>query len=442
MPPPHRAPSLPRPLLVRLRAALRDERGSVALMGALYMTPLLTGAAIAIEFTNWGTTKVQLQRTADIAAIAGVQSFNVSASAEAAAGAAVKMAELNSLAGGARTYNASTKVMAGTAEASTVTAQVTAGTRNTSSTAVKVTVTKRVPFQMAQYFGLGTLINLSAVAQAETEPSPQGTGPACMLALRQDGTGIRAQGSVLVNLTGCSLRSNAAIATGGSGQMSASGFYASGSVTGDLRVGAKYPNVPVLADPYAGRAALQSALNAASGAGGPAFSVKPSQTQTLSPGTWSSWDISGNLTLKPGLYVVSGTISLGSQAKLVGNDVTIIAGGSFNTNGGAAVTLTAATEQVAKDGAMAGIVFASNSTADSAFLGNTSPSMTGVVYYPNGNMDFGGTAVGGGNGCLQVVAASLPLNGNPTLGSTCAGYNVSSINLPPTASSRPFTLVQ
>lgn len=148
---------------------------------------------------------------------------------------------------------------------------------------------------------------------------------------------------------------------------------------------------------------------------------------TLSPGTWTEWDFHKNVILKPGIYYVNGSISLGAQASLSGTGVTIVTSGALSMHGGAIMTLSAALAPVnANDaitgGAIPGIVFAGNSTATSVFRGNTSPSLTGVVYYPNGKLDFGGTAQGGSRGCLEIIAASVEMGGSSTMSSRCSDY--------------------
>lgn len=102
--------------------------------------------------------------------------------------------------------------------------------------------------------------------------------------------------------------------------------------------------------------------------------------------------------------------------------------GSLTLTGGASLTLSAATTAGAANGAIPGILFAGNSVAASSFRGNTSPTLTGVIYYPNGALDFGGTAQGGSSGCLQVIASSVALKGTSGLAANCSSYGTLRFN--------------
>lgn len=86
------------------------------------------------------------------------------------------------------------------------------------------------------------------------------------------------------------------------------------------------------------------------------------------------------------------------------------------------MTLSAALDGESKYGAVPGIVFAGNSASASSFHGNTEPLLTGVVYYPRGELTFAGTPQGGSSGCLEVIAASVILKGNSSLASDCSRY--------------------
>ncbi|MCW3475434.1 pilus assembly protein TadG-related protein [Rhodovastum sp. RN2-1] len=396
------------------RPLRRDHRGSVAVFTALTAVPLIMFMGMGIELTHWGTVKQRLQRTADAAALAGAQEFLIAKNVANAANAAADLAELNGATGSTtRAWDATNKILSD----NQVTAQVVAGVRNSANTAVQVTVTQAVPLMITRMMSSRSSVTLSATGWAEALTSAQ----PCVLALGAGGVGVSAQGNVTVSLTGCSIRSNSSIATGGAATMSAPAFYAAGSITGQIS-GALYPNAGTIPDPYATNAPVQNAFGKLSAGSGAAFSNKPNSTSSLTPGTFSTWDIQGTVTLAPGIYYVNGSISLGAQASLSGSGVTIITSGAFNMNGGSKVSLSAATVSNSVNGAIPGIVFAGNSYVTSTFTGNTSPLLTGVVYYPNGTMNFGGTSQGGSSGCLEVIGASVTMFGNSGMAANCAGY--------------------
>jgi Flp pilus assembly protein TadG len=404
-----------RPLHTPLRRLKRDEQGGIGMLMGLTILPLVLVVGLGVEVTRWTVVKRELQRTADVSAVAGAAEYANSQNAQTATNAAANLAELDGAAGAtARTWNPSSKLLSD----NQVSAQVVAGVQDTSNMAVKVVVTRPVSLVFTRAMSSAATINVSATGLAEVRT----TGQPCLLALNSAGNGISAQGTAQITLTGCTMRSNASISTGGSGRMSASAFYAGGSISGNETGGPLHPNDGTMPDPYASYAPLQTALNSLSAGAGTAFSNKPKDSNSLSPGIFSSWDIKGDVTLTPGIYYVNGDISLGAQASVTGSGVTIIASGSLSMNGGASLTISAATTAAAQNGAIPGIVFASKSTSSSSFQGNTDPSLTGVVYYPKGSMDFGGTAQGGSNGCLEVIASSVTLHGTPNLASKCTSY--------------------
>ena len=70
------------------RAARRNRRGSIALWTALTLPGLFAVLALGVEVSTWESTKVALQRTADMAAMAGVMNYNASGNATTASNAA------------------------------------------------------------------------------------------------------------------------------------------------------------------------------------------------------------------------------------------------------------------------------------------------------------------------------------------------------------------
>ena len=66
---------------------------------------------------------------------------------------------------------------------------------------------------------------------------------------------------------------------------------------------------------------------------------------------------------------------------------------------------------------------AGNSSSDSSFGGNVQALVTGVVYYPNGNLHFNGTSHGGTTGCIEILANSIEMRGNASMAPNCGGYS-------------------
>jgi Flp pilus assembly protein TadG len=413
--------------IAALRKLGRDRRGSIAILAAVTMPVMLMAAGMGIEVTNWTVVSLELQRTADVAAIAGALEYALGTDAQRSAITAASLAEINGVAGApSRTWT----VVNQTLTDNLITVQIGAGVQNNKNIGVKVTVAQVVPLYLTKIMSSSSSVTISASAWSEVQASVQ----PCIVALNAAGHGVTGQGNPQLTLTGCAVRSNASISTGGSGSMSAPAFYSGGSISGSGITGTLYPNSGTISDPYAQYAPVQNALAQLLPNSGTPFNDSPKSKRTLSPGTYSAWPIQGTVTLLPGIYYVNGNISLGDQAAVSGIGVTIVTSGAFSMNGGAALTISAATTIGSINGAIPGMVFASNSPQSASFNGNSSPLMTGVVYSPNSDVTFGGTAQGGTSGCLEVIASSVTLQGNSSMASNCTDYGTavfSSNNAPP-----------
>lgn len=409
-----------------------DRGGGVALIAGVSFVPLVMAVGIGIELTHWTTIKTELQRTADLSALAGVKNFLINnGDHRKTVDAAANLAELNGAQGAtARTWNPADSLLTD----NQITAQVTAGVRRQGDKAVKVTVRQSVPLLLMGAFGSALSVTIAATGWADVSVSMQ----PCLLALKKTSaspTGITDKGNAAVRLTGCSVRSNTAISATGSSSLWASAFYAAGSIGGSEfnETGGpptKVENNPTIDDPYASNGPVKSALEKPKPVGVCAlndklceFNDKPADnTLRLLKFIWNKWDIAGKLTLDPGIYYVYGDISLGAQAELIGTGVTIVTSGTFSMNGGSKVSITAAKTTDTPTGAIPGVAFIGSSTGTSSFLGNADTKITGLVYNPNGPLDFGGTAHNGSAGCLEVVASSIALTGNSSMASNCSSY--------------------
>ena len=399
----------------------RDQQGSVALTTGICLVPLIMVVGIGVEVSNWTVVKTELQRTVDLAALAGAKEYLRASNIQDTVNAAADVAELNGGQGGtSRTWDANSQLLTD----NQITAQITSGTRQRPSVVVKVVARQTIPLVLTSIMGATSPVTIAATGWADASIAVQ----PCVLAMDSGGAGITSQGNASVNLTGCSMRSNAAISTGGSGTMSAAGFYAGSSITGSETGGPLFPYDGTISDPYAHYSPVQDALSQLGSSSGPAFNDKPGVTTPLVSGipkVWSKWDIQGSVVLSPGIYYVNGDISLGDSASLSSLSsagVTIVMGGVLTMRGGSIISLSAATKAVYLNGAIPGVVFAGNSSNRSSFNGNTGTKLTGVVYYPNGALDFGGTSQGGTTGCLEVIARSIQLQGNSGMASNCSAY--------------------
>lgn len=396
---------------------------------AMTAPTLVMAAGLGVEVTHWTAVKLELQRTADVAALAGAAEYVLASNAQNAAAAAAGVAELNGVPGATtRTWSVGSQTLT----AGQITVQIGPGVRNSSNVGVMVTVTQVVPLALTRVMSSLASVTIAASGWAEITPGMQ----PCILALNPSGSGVTGQGNPTLTLTGCSVRSNASISTGGNAAMLAPGFYANGSITGGGISGLLHPNDGTIPDPYARYAPVQNAFAQLKAGAGVLFSNKPRDTDFLSPGVYAGWNIKGTANLLPGIYYVNGDISLGAQASVSGGGVTIVTSGALSMVGGAALNVSAATIAGAANGAIAGVVFAGTSTSATSFGGNSSPSLTGVAYEPNADITFGGTAQGGTMGCLEVIAKSVALHGDASMAANCSAYGTlsfSSDSVPPAA---------
>ncbi len=141
---------------------------------------------------------------------------------------------------------------------------------------------------------------------------------------------------------------------------------------------------------------------------------------TISPGRYSSISLGGTsrLTLNPGLYCMTGNISLTGGQFLTGTDVTLyFQSGGMSTAGNSTVNLSAPNfEGTPSNPVMRGmLIFAAPGNTSSFTLAGTATSTyTGTVYAPTGSATVVGTA---GMDAIrsQVVAQKVTLNGTSAI---------------------------
>ena len=359
------------------RRGIRDRRGVVAVLVGLMAPVLVMALGLGIEVSRWSVAKVELQRIADAAALAGAFDYQNQTTpvAQTATAAAVSLAQINGI-------------------TTPVTAQIVAGLKNPGDTAMQVTVSRQLPLFLAGIFTAATSLTISATAVAELFPTSVATGTACILALQGDTTGITTDldidisNGVNVNtMNNCALRSDGDIVLTGGVNIGSSGakanVIAAGSVTvenganvngnvtaGSISVTANVsgsvaapassditvnngglvgsqitaPNPGQAADPFAQDTTLQTALQNASTAAGTSVGNCPGNggaTCTISPGNYSTINFTGNgdtLTLNPGLYTVNGAVNFtGGTVNFAAGGVTIVSSGAITVDNGVTV---------------------------------------------------------------------------------------------------------
>ena len=415
----------------------RERRAGVAVIAAIAVPGLLLSVSMATEIARWAAAQTDLQRTADMAALAGVAALARNDTAQQAANAAADVAELNDVTGTtSRSWNPDTLVLSD----DHVSVTITNGVHNSADPAVRVAASQMLPLLFTRIITAATSISLNSAAMAELGPQP------CILALGGAGTGVSASGNAVVSLNGCSAYSDSSITMKGTVTIDASALYASGTigigsnVTGTgTNPATQTEGVKPLADPYAGDLAVQQAL--AQAACSPTqMPVVSGSTVTLYPNTcYGAISISGSQTLdfsQPGLYTVNGAISVaGNSGTIVsGSGITIVSTGPLSISGNFnndAVTLTAPTVGTVQNGAIPGVLFATSSSQPDTVGGNAPVPFTGLLYMPNAALSFAGTPTSGGQGCAKIIAQSVSVVGNSTLESTCSSYQLNTFGTTP-----------
>jgi hypothetical protein len=412
------------------RALLHDKRAAVALWIGLSLPTLLTAASLGIEVSSWSVVQVELQSTADAAALAGGMNYKLTSSGQSATGAAANVAEVNGITGtSTRSWSAATQTLSD----NQITAAVVSGIQNASDTAIKVTVRRSVPLLFANIFSSLGSVTVSASAWAELVPS----GPQPALVALQSGCssgGISMSGYTALTDPSASIVSNAGITLSGSGNLDTDGIYYACSLSIPFWVpvtGTESQNTTTIPDPYLSYSALQTALGQLSAGAGTSLATSGSTTQTINPGTYSQFTTSGytNLTLNSGLYLINGPINFSGNTTLTGTGVTIINSGSITVGGSFTGNLTAPGTSPT-GGGVPGILMASTGSSVS-FSGGFSFPFTGVLYFPDASVNLSGSTTLGSSGCAELIGGSLTLSGSASFSGSCSSYGAPSYGSSP-----------
>jgi hypothetical protein len=444
---------------------------------AVMMPGLFMAVAMGVEAGGWAAAQVSVQRTADLAALAGgiVCSNNggcaTAATKQTAATFAARMAQLNGGTGTATPSWNGTDTLTDN--------MITVSFPNTppyASSALLVTVHKAIPATVSTVFNATASYTVtgSGVAQPVTTTTPPAAGTAaagqpCLLALSSTGT-ISGQGSTYWTMPNCTVRSNGTVDVhGGGGPLSTAGIFAGGAVNIDnwiTTTGGKYPSSGIIVDPYASNtalrndfataAALTGVSNIACGTvggvlgtpgqntgnnncngtntlpnGGTCVTANGGVTCTMYPGNYGSWNATSGpnvFNLQPGLYLFKGAITLTNNTTTNGSGVTIVTAGSFTGTNSFNFNVTAPTPtQATNTGGISAIALASSSSTTAVISGNAAFNVAGVAYFPNAIFDASGSSCNsstpcfGNNStaCLEIIAQSIKTTGNSNFNSNC-----------------------
>jgi Flp pilus assembly protein TadG len=438
------------------KRGVNAKGGSIAVTFALSIVVILGAVGLGTDAAMWYSTRRAMQNASDLGAASAINMLKVNLPGSAGADTA-----------------AANEAMSATA---------THSFPNSGNT----TVTVNIPPQHGSY--TGSAYNHLAAEVIIAQPSPGlfstfflSTGPTistrsvavidyskgdCLLALspnKAQSFSIAGNGAVNIDC-GIAVNSNAS-----SNSAKNNAFYLQGSVSvtatsisvdGGIGTtgGASYSSPgPIstgttVTDPY-GSTTIPTLV--------------PGQSGTVSPATIETGDITssvtysgggvirGNInisnatvTLNSGIYYIDqGSIALGSNSSFVTNGATVIltssaAGGSgigtFTMQSAtASVSMTAPNSSsnlatkgfaIIQDRAATTDTLANNGNCSSncnVMQGGPNSSITGAVYFPQGNLSYQGSPNLSSTGCLQIIADTLNWQGTPKLlVNGCAGTGV------------------
>jgi Flp pilus assembly protein TadG len=368
----------------------QNSDGNVAPIFALSVLPLMGLAGAALDYSRASNERSALQSLVDSAALTAASPY------------------------------AGVQDRAALAQSRFPSAQERPGLKVTTTVdgrTIAIQAEDYVETAMMGVLGIGR-VRITAAAKA----APQTDGPpACILALNETANGaLTIAGSASVVAKGCAVYSNSssssAISVQGSAVVHVGGMCAYGGVAGAQNVTpAPLSRCDRAPDPFRKLGSVDT-----SGCANNKVSVGPNETRTLNPGTYcNGLDIKGTATLNPGLYIVKGSLSVGSQARVAGQGVSFYltgTGAGFDFNAGATINLSAMTG--AGDPLKGMLIVqdrASNAGATNTLNGSSATRLGGAVYTPTQGITINGSSgFGVDNTYAPIVADQIKFNGSST----------------------------
>lgn len=394
------------------RNFVRDVRGVTAVFFGLTLPVTVGFLALGSETSLWFYKQREMQKIVDIAAYNGAVELSDSDNATSAEATARKDAEFHG-------FDPANGVL-------TVNTPPTSGAYQDNHSVEVIIDASYARLFSAIYSSDPITFTVRAVASFQSD------APACILALHPSAhRAIEVGGSANVNLQGCSVMSNSVAEDsyyqGGSGDMSAPCVRAVGGISesGGLALTQctePWPYSPAADDPYADLPAPpipSTCSTVPSGSG----------TVDVPAGRYcGGLNLSGDYNLTGGIYVIDGgEFRINAGADVTGSDVTfyLTNNASVRWNGAAYVNLTAPTS-----GTYSGVlVFADRDTSDTSdlvFNGTADSALVGAIYAPGREVTMLGDFQGS-NGCTQLIASTIVLNGNNSFSTDCTGTGLGNI---------------
>lgn len=403
--------------LKRLR---KNTKGNILVMVGAGTASLVGSAGIAVDAVQWYLWKRQMQQSVDAGSMAGALSMSANEDWETAAKLALS-----------RSANSEYTI-------EVLQNPPGSGAYEGDESAIEIiaTTSKALPFS-------SVFMAEPAVIRVRSVATSVGQGEHCVISLKKNGVGIGVAGTAKVNL-GCGVAANSksspAVKLDGNSKLKASPITAHGgidytdaNIDGGTRL---LPYQQPVADPLEERG-LEVPEAPCDNSGKQGISVAPSEKNAVIGGTGANslvgpgsdgitticggLDVKGDLTLRPGVYVIDGgDLKVNSGASIKGDNVTIILTGNspgkmanLDISGSASVDLTATDDGGEWDGVL---IYQDpmGSTHTSNINGGSTLGLEGIVYMPNGDVQFNGNA-GQHADCLLLVASTVNFGGESSL---------------------------
>jgi hypothetical protein len=374
---------------VALKRFACNERGTVAVIFALALIPVLGMTGLGLDYAVALRADSKLQDAADAAALAAVITRVPTTTLRLQAAQAAFSA------------NAPTGVNA------------VAIPSNVTSRTATVTATGAVATSVMQTLKIKT----AAIGASATAVKEFAGPPPCIIALNPTASkAVLMTGSANYTANNCTIHSNSSAAPSllidNNTVIKGATFCAVGTTSvPTLSKDLARDYCEPVEDPFRNLVAPMLGSCIATN-----LEVSPNQTVTLAPGRYcGGLALKGNVTLSPGTYVIGGLLTITSQAIVKGDRVSFYLTGSsagFTIDAGGSVKLTAPSS-----GSYSGVLFFQDRYANAGFTntltGGSNSTILGAIYTPTQTVRVsGGSSAAQGPAFMPIVADKVEVTGS------------------------------